>query len=317
MRVVVFGAAGFVGSHLVDRLLGEGYHVTGVDNLITGAARNLAHLDSEPRFDFVEHDVSRPFFADQELAGVLHLASPASPSAYLATPVETLLAGGLGTHNTLGLARRHGARYLLASTSEVYGDPGVHPQREDYWGNVNPVGLRSSYDEAKRYAEALAFAYRRKHRVDAVVARIFNTYGPRMRPDDGRVVSNFVVQALQGEPLTIYGDGTQTRSFCYVDDLVEGLYRLFRSQLAGPVNVGNPSEITILELATAIQEETRSKLAVVNRPLPEDDPARRCPDISLAGRELGWKPQIDLREGVRRTVAYFRRRLQQASAGTG
>ena len=311
MRVVVFGAAGFLGSHLVDRLLKHGCHVTGVDNLITGVARNLAHLEGDSRFDFVEHDVSRPFFVDEKLDGVLHLASPASPSAYLRTPVETLLAGGLGTHNSLGLARRHGARYLLASTSEVYGDPLVHPQREDYWGNVNPIGLRSSYDEAKRYAEALTFAYRRARGLDTVVARIFNTYGPRMRPDDGRVVSNFVVQALRGEPLTVYGDGTQTRSFCYVDDLVEGLFRLFRSELAGPVNVGNPSEITILELATAVQAETGSELALVNRPLPEDDPAKRCPDISLAKRDLGWSPRIDLREGIRKTVAHFRERLRE------
>ncbi len=309
MHAVVLGAAGFLGSHLVDRLIGESWRVTGVDNLITGVARNLSHLRDEPRFDFVEHDVSRPFVVDGNVDGVLHLASPASPSAYLETPVETLLAGGLGTYHTLGLARRHGARYLLASTSEVYGDPLVHPQHEEYWGNVNPIGLRSSYDEAKRYAEALAFAYRRKHGTDAGVARIFNTYGPRMRIDDGRVVSNLVVQALRGEPLTIYGDGTQTRSFCYVDDLVDGLYRLFRSDLAGPVNVGNPREITILELATAIQAETGSSLPLVNEPLPEDDPTRRCPDISLAERALNWRPQIDLREGIRRTVAHFREQL--------
>lgn len=309
MHVVVLGAAGFVGSHLVDRLLGDGHRVTGVDNLITGVARNLDHLRGEPRFDFVKHDVSRPFFVDERVDGVLHLASPASPSDYLASPVETLLAGALGTYHTLGLARRHGARYLLASTSEVYGDPLVHPQHEAYWGNVNPVGLRSSYDEAKRYAEALAFAYRRKHGADTVIARIFNTYGPRMRADDGRVVSNLVVQALQGEPLTIYGDGTQTRSFCYVDDLVECLYRLFRSDLAGPVNVGNPSEITILELATVIQAETGSSLPLVNEPLPEDDPTRRCPDIAQAEQELNWRPQVSLREGVRRTVAHFREQL--------
>lgn len=309
MHAVVLGAAGFLGSHLVDRLLGEGWRVTGVDNLLTGVARNLSHLRDEPRFDFVEHDVSRPFVVDGDVDGVLHLASPASPSAYLETPVETLLAGSLGTYHTLGLARRHGARYLLASTSEVYGDPLVHPQHEEYWGNANPVGLRSSYDEAKRYAEALTFAYRRKHGTDAGVARIFNTYGPRMRTDDGRVVSNLVVQALRGEPLTIYGDGTQTRSFCYVDDLVEGLYRLFRSDLAGPVNVGNPREITILELATAIQAEAGSSLPLVNKPLPEDDPTRRCPDISLAERALNWRPHIDLREGIRRTVAHFREQL--------
>ncbi len=311
MRVVVFGAAGFLGSHLVDRCLSEGYRVVGVDNLCTGASENLAHLVNEPRFDFVEHDICEPFFVEEKVGGVFNLASPASPIVFEVMPVEAMLAGGAGTHHTLGLARRHGARYLLASTSEVYGDPRVHPQPESYWGNVNPVGVRSVYDEAKRYGEALAFAYRRKHGTNAVVARIFNTYGPRMRADDGRVMPNFIVQSLQGEPLTVYGDGTQTRSFCYVDDLVDGLFRLFRSDLAGPVNLGRPDEMTMLELANVIREETGSKVPLVECPLPEEDPARRCPDISLARRELGWNPQVELREGIRKTVEYFRQALRQ------
>lgn len=311
MRVVVFGAAGFLGSHLVDRCLGEGWDVLGLDNLCTGAAENLTHLESEPRFDFVEHDICRPFFVDEKVDGVFNLASPASPIVFDVLPVEAMLTGGAGCHHTLGLARRHGARYLLASTSEVYGDPHVHPQPESYWGNVNPVGVRSVYDEAKRYGEALAYAYRRKHGTDVVVARIFNTYGPRMRIDDGRVMPNFIVQALRSEPLTIYGTGAQTRSFCYVDDLVEGLLRLFCSNLAGPVNLGCPDEMTMRDLADVIREETGSRAPLVKRPLPEDDPTRRCPDISLARRELGWNPGVGLREGVRRTVEHFRQALGQ------
>lgn len=305
-RILITGVAGFLGSHLADRFLADGYAVTGVDNFLTGSRGNLAHLAREPRFDMIEHDISTPLFTEPRVDGVLHFASPASPVDYTDLPIQTLKVGGLGTHNTLGLARRHGARYLLASTSEVYGDPRVHPQPEDYWGNVNPVGPRGVYDEAKRYAEAMTMAYHRAHSLDTRIVRIFNTYGTRMRPRDGRVVSNFIVQGLRGEAMTIYGTGLQTRSFCHVDDQVEGIVRLFHSGCVNPVNVGNPAEFTILELATLVMEETGSSVPPVFRPLPPDDPVVRRPDISTARRELGWAPTIGLREGVRRTIPYFR-----------
>ncbi|MDE2796131.1 MAG: SDR family oxidoreductase [Gemmatimonadota bacterium] len=306
MRILITGAAGFLGSHLVDRFLADGCEVVGVDNFVTGSRDNLEHLEREPRFDLVEHDISRPFFVEPKVDGVLHFASPASPVDYTALPIQTLKVGGLGTHNALGIALRHGARFLLASTSEVYGDPRVHPQTEDYWGNVNPVGPRGVYDEAKRYAEAMTMAYHRAHSLDTRIVRIFNTYGARMRPADGRVVSNFIVQGLRGEAMTIYGTGEQTRSFCHVDDQVEGIVRLFQSERVDPVNIGNPDEFTILDLAVIVRRETGSTTAPVFRPLPPDDPAVRCPDISAARRELGWRPTIGLREGVRKTIPYFR-----------
>lgn len=306
MRILITGAAGFLGSHLVDRFLAEGCEVVGVDNFVTGSRPNLEHLDREPRFDLIEHDISTPLFVEPGVHGVLHFASPASPVDYTALPIQTLKVGGLGTHNALGIALRHGARFLLASTSEVYGDPKVHPQPEDYWGNVNPVGPRGVYDEAKRYAEAMTMAYHRAHSMDTRIVRIFNTYGARMRPADGRVVSNFIVQGLRGEAMTIYGTGEQTRSFCHVEDQVEGIFRLFHSGRADPVNIGNPDEFTILDLAIIVGEETGSRRAPVFHPLPPDDPAVRCPDISAARRDLGWRPTIGLREGVRKTIPYFR-----------
>ena len=306
MRLVVTGAAGFLGSHLTDRLIAAGHTVVGVDNLVTGRLENLAHLADEPAFRFLEHDVADHIDIEVEVDGIFHLASPASPVDYLRLPIQTLKAGALGTRNALGLARAHGARFLLASTSEVYGDPLVHPQPESYWGNVNPVGPRAVYDEAKRFAEAMTMAYRRTHDVDTRIVRIFNTYGPRMRPEDGRVVSNFIIQALRGEPLTIYGDGSQSRSFCYVSDLVEGLVRLFHADLHEPVNLGNPGEFTIRELARLVIEATGSRSAMEARPLPTDDPRVRRPDISLAEAALDWKPRVPLAVGLRRTVAYFR-----------
>lgn len=312
MRILITGAAGFLGSHLVDRFLAEGCEVVGVDNFVTGSRANLDHLEREPRFDLVEHDISRPFFVEPKVDGILHFASPASPVDYTALPIQTLKVGGLGTHNALGIALRYRARFLLASTSEVYGDPQVHPQTEDYWGNVNPVGPRGVYDEAKRYAEAMTMAYHRAHSLDTRIVRIFNTYGARMRPSDGRVVSNFIVQGLRGEAMTIYGTGDQTRSFCHVDDQVEGIVRLFHSERADPVNIGNPDEFTIRDLADIVCRETGSRAAPVFRPLPPDDPAVRCPDISTARRELGWRPTIGLREGVRRTIPYFRGLVEQA-----
>ncbi|WP_428275301.1 UDP-glucuronic acid decarboxylase family protein [Candidatus Palauibacter sp.] len=306
MRLVVTGAAGFLGSHLTDRLLAEGHSVVGIDSLITGTRRNLAHLRDEPRFAFLERDVSEPIEIEGEIEGVFHLASPASPVDYLRFPIQTLKAGALGTRNALGLARASGARLLLASTSEVYGDPLVHPQPETYWGNVNPVGPRSVYDEAKRFAEAITMAYHREYGVDTRIVRIFNTYGPRMRPDDGRVVSNFVVQALRGEPLTVYGDGSQSRSFCYVSDLVEGIWRLFNADVHAPVNLGNPGEYTIRMLSDLVLAATDSASTVEVRPLPEDDPRMRSPDISLASERLDWTPRVPLEAGLKRTVEYFR-----------
>jgi dTDP-glucose 4,6-dehydratase len=313
VRVLITGAAGFLGSHLCDRFLADGHEVVGMDNLITGTRRNLEHLEGDPAFAFVEHDVTRFIDLDDPLDGVLHFASPASPVDYLELPIQTLKVGSLGTHNTLGLAKARGARYLLASTSEVYGDPAVHPQPESYWGHVNPVGPRGVYDEAKRFGEAMTMAYHRAHGVDTRIARIFNTYGPRMRPGDGRVVSNFIVQALRDEPLTVYGDGTQTRSFCYVEDEVEGLYRLFLSEEHDPVNIGNPDEFTILELAELVREVAGGG-AVRRLPLPIDDPKVRQPDIARARAILGWEPATSLREGIERTMPYFRELVQAGGA---
>ncbi|MGH7593125.1 MAG: UDP-glucuronic acid decarboxylase family protein [Gemmatimonadales bacterium] len=306
MRVAITGVAGFVGSHLTDRFLSDGLDVIGFDNFITGRAENVAHLARNPRFEFVEHDVTEPFRVRGPLHGVLHLASPASPPDYQKFPLETLRVGARGTSNSLDLAQAKGARFFLASTSEVYGDPTVHPQPETYWGYVNSVGERSMYDEAKRFAEATTMAYHRSHGVDTRIVRIFNTYGPRMRPHDGRVVSNFVVQALRDEPLTVYGTGQQTRSFCYVSDLVEGIYRLFHSDRVEPTNVGNPGEFTMLELAALVLELTGSTSRLEYRPLPADDPRQRQPDIAVARAVLGWEPTVQLREGLRRTIEYFR-----------
>ena len=306
MRVAITGAAGFLGSHLTDRFLADGHEVIGFDNFITGQARNVAHLAGNPKFRFVQQDVSDPFTVDGSLDGVLHFASPASPPDYQKFPLETLKVGSLGTANGLELAQVHHARFFLASTSEVYGDPTVHPQPESYWGYVNSVGERSMYDEAKRFAEATTMAYHRSHGVDTRIVRIFNTYGPRMRPRDGRVVSNFIVQALMGEPLTVYGHGQQTRSFCYVSDLVEGIYRLFQSDRIEPTNVGNPGEFTVLELAALVLELTGSKSGLEHRPMPADDPKQRKPDISVAKAVLHWEPEVALREGLGRTIEYFR-----------
>lgn len=306
MRVLITGSAGFLGSHLAQRFLEEGHEVVGLDNYVTGSEANTAILAEYDGFEFIRHDVSAPIRIDGRLDGVLHFASPASPVDYLELPIQTLKVGSLGTHNCLGIARAKGARFLLASTSEVYGDPQVHPQHEEYWGHVNPVGPRSVYDEAKRFAEAMTMAYHRHHGVDTRILRIFNTYGPRMRPGDGRVVSNFIVQALRGDPLTIYGDGSQTRSFCYVDDEVEGIWRLFHSDRTDPTNVGNPDEFTIRELADVVLEETGSRSTLERRPLPEDDPKVRRPDISVARDVLGWSPSVPLREGIRQTIPYFR-----------
>jgi dTDP-glucose 4,6-dehydratase len=311
---VVTGGAGFLGSHLCDRLLAEGLRVVAVDNLSTGREENLAHLAGHPRFRFVRHNVCEPLHLDEPVDCVLHFASPASPIDYLELPIQTLKVGSLGTHNCLGLAKAKGARFLLASTSEVYGDPLEHPQSERYWGNVNPVGPRGVYDEAKRFAEALTMAYHRVHRLDIRIVRIFNTYGPRMRLRDGRVVPAFLQQALAGEPLTVFGDGRQTRSFCYVDDLVEGIWRLLESDLALPVNLGNPHEMTILDFARAIRELTASASEIVFQPLPTDDPKVRRPDITLARARLGWEPRVSLDEGLRRTVEHFRGTLQSDHA---
>jgi dTDP-glucose 4,6-dehydratase len=307
VRVLITGAAGFLGSHLSDRFLAEGHEVVGMDNLITGNKANLAHLAQHPRFELIRHDVSRHISWQGPLDAILHFASPASPVDYLDVPIQTLKVGSLGTHNCLGLARATGARFFLASTSEVYGDPQVHPQPETYWGHVNPVGPRGVYDEAKRFAEAITMAYHRFHGLDTRIVRIFNTYGPRMRPRDGRVVSNFIVQALQGEPLTIYGDGSQTRSFCYVTDLIEGIHRLFLSRRHDPTNIGNPLEFTVRQLAELVKELTGSTAPIVQQPLPVDDPKVRQPDIAVARAELGWEPAVPLREGLSRTIEYFRK----------
>lgn len=313
MRVLITGAAGFLGSHLVDRFLTEGHEVVGLDNFITGNPDNIAHLTGHPRFEFLRHNISTYTYIPGHLDGVLHFASPASPVDYLEHPIATLKVGALGTHHALGLAKAKGARFFLASTSEVYGDPLVHPQPESYWGNVNPIGPRGVYDEAKRFAEAMTMAYHRSHGIDTRIVRIFNTYGPRMRPRDGRVVSNFIVQALTGEPLTIYGDGTQTRSFCYVDDEIDGIYRLFMHGDAQPTNIGNPNEFTVRQLAELVVEVTGSRSEIVHCPLPEDDPKVRQPDITRARTMLGWEPKVGLREGVVQTVAYFRKVLGLAT----
>jgi dTDP-glucose 4,6-dehydratase len=308
MRVLVTGAAGFLGSHLADRLLAEGHTVAGVDNLSTGDRENIAHLAAEPRFQFEERDICQPFDLGP-VDYVFNFASPASPPEYLRLGIETLRVGSAGVENTLEIAAKYGAGFLHASTSECYGDPLQHPQTEEYWGHVNPVGPRSVYDEAKRYAEALVMAYHRYRGVNTHLVRIFNTYGPRLHPSDGRVVSNFMMQALRGEPITIYGDGSQTRSFCYVDDLIEGILRLSRSDEHLPVNIGNPDEFTILEVAQAILEVTGSKSEMCLEALPEDDPARRCPDITKARALLGWEPRISLKEGLAMSLDFFKSKV--------
>jgi dTDP-glucose 4,6-dehydratase len=308
-RIVVTGGAGFLGSHLCRALLDRGDQVVALDNMITGSVSNIESLFGRPGFTFVEHDVSQYVWVPGHVDVVMHFASPASPADFERIPIQILKVGGLGTHNCLGLAKAKGARFFLASTSEVYGDPQVHPQPETYWGHVNPIGPRGVYDEAKRYAEAMTMAYHRHHRLDVRIVRIFNTFGPSMRADDGRAVSNFLVQALQGKPITVFGDGSQTRSFCYVDDEIRGFLSLLDSYLTGPVNVGNPDEYTILQLAEMAVEVTGSSSEIVFEPLPVDDPAQRQPDITIARADLGWEPEIDLRTGLTRTAEYFRQVL--------
>ena len=310
---VVTGGAGFLGSHLSDRLLAEGYQVIGIDNLLTGNTRNIEHLAGNADYHFLKHDVTNYIYLPGQVDVVYHMASPASPIDYLQLPIQTLKVGSLGTHNSLGLAKAKGARFLIASTSECYGDPLIHPQKEDYWGNVNPIGPRGVYDEAKRFAEAMTMAYHRFHNVDTKIVRIFNTYGPRMRLEDGRVVPAFIGQALQGQPLTVFGDGSQTRSFCYVSDLIDGIFRLSQSDYHEPVNIGNPGEMTVLQFARAILEFTGSKSEIDFRPLPVDDPKVRKPDIGLAKRLLGWEPKVEFKDGIASTVAYFRQFLSIAS----
>lgn len=310
MRVLITGAAGFLGSHLSDRFIAEGHTVVGMDNLITGNMDNIAHLMGHERFSFIKHDVSNYIYVPGQIDAVLHFASPASPNDYLEFPIPTLKVGSLGTHNTLGLAKAKGARYLLASTSEVYGDPQVNPQPETYWGNVNPIGPRGVYDEAKRFAEAMTLAYQRYHGLETRIVRIFNTYGPRMRLNDGRVVPNFIHQALTNQPITVYGDGSQTRAFQYYSDLVDGIYRLLHSDETLPVNIGNPNEMTIVEFARAVVEIANSKSEIVFvQPTDDrftDDPKQRRPDISKAQRVLGWEPKVQLAEGLKQTLDYFR-----------
>ena len=310
MRILVTGGAGFIGSHLCDRLLAEGHSVIAMDNLITGSTDNIAHLAGHRGFLFVEHDVTNYIYVEGPVDAVLHFASPASPVDYLNYPIQTLKVGALGTHKALGLAKAKNARFLLASTSEVYGDPLIHPQPEEYWGNVNPVGPRGVYDEAKRFAEAMTMAYHRYHGLETRIVRIFNTYGPRMRINDGRVVPNFIFQALHGQPLTIYGQGEQTRSFCYVSDLVEGALRLLNSGENDPTNIGNPTEMTILEFATLVNEITGNPADIIFKPLPEDDPKQRKPDIGKARALLDWDPKVALREGLVATISDYRRRLK-------
>lgn len=316
MRILITGAAGFLGSHLCDRLLAEGHHVVGMDNFITGRAENLAHLAGHEKFHFIRHDVSEFIFVPGKLDAVLHFASPASPNplsplGYVNLPIQTMKAGALGTHNTLGLARANQARFLLASTSEIYGDPLVHPQTETYWGHVDPIGARSVYDEAKRFAEALTMAYHRYHGIDTRIVRIFNTYGPRMHLEDGRALPNFIKQALLGESLTIYGDGLQTRSFCYVDDLIDGIVRLLYSNEHDPVNIGNPEETSILAFAQLISNMIGNTAGIVYKPLDRvgNDPQRRRPDITRALTILKWEPTVRLEEGLRRTIPYFRKEM--------
>jgi len=317
MRIVITGGAGFIGSHLCDRFIAEGHQVVAIDNLITGRLANIQHLLDHPNFEFIRHDVSKPIRVEGPVDVVMHFASPASPKSYQDYPIQTLKVGALGTHNSIGLAKAKGAIFYLASTSEVYGDPEVHPQPESYRGNVSCIGPRAVYDEAKRYAEAMTMAYHRVHGVDTRIVRIFNTFGGRMALDDGRVVPNFVGQALRGEPLTVYGDGSQTRSFCYIDDLVEGIVRLLHVEFHEPVNLGNPQEISILEFAHKINALTGNPGGIVFKPLPPDDPTRRCPDITRARELLGWEPQIDLDEGMRRTIAWFQQQISGARAVPG
>src|SRR2546426_640018 len=309
MRSLVTGGTGFIGSHLCEFLLARGHEVVCMDNLLTGAMDNIAGFSAAPGFSFVRHDVTEYIRVEGPLEYVLHFASPASPRDYLEMPIQTLKVGALGTHKALGLAKAKGATFLLASTSEVYGDPLVHPQRESYWGNVNPIGPRGVYDEAKRFAEALTVAYRSAHGVDTKIARIFNTYGPRMRLNDGRAIPAFMTQALSGKPLTVFGDGSQTRSFCYIDDTVEGIYRLLMSDHPGPMNLGNPNEMSLLDMARTIIRLTRSRSRIVHRPLPTDDPKVRQPDITLARKALAWSPRVGLEAGLRRTLRHFRDRL--------
>lgn len=313
MRVLVTGAAGFLGSHICDFLLARGHQVVGVDNFITGSVENIEHLFGRDDFLFIKHDVTNYLHVPGRLDAVMHFASPASPIDYMKFPIPTLKVGALGSHKALGLAKEKGAVFMLASTSEVYGDPQSSPQKEDYWGNVNPVGPRGVYDEAKRFAEAMTMAYHRFHDVDVRIVRIFNTYGPRMRLDDGRAVPNFMSQALRGKPLTLYGDGSQTRSLCYVDDLVRGLYALLRSGLNTPVNLGNPEELTMLELARTVKRICGSKSRIIYKPLPQDDPRVRRPDITLARKKLGWSPKVSLEQGLENTLAYFRASMAGAS----
>jgi dTDP-glucose 4,6-dehydratase len=308
-KILITGGAGFLGSHLCDRFLAEGYRVIAMDNLITGNLKNIQHLFGNDDFRFVKHDVTNYTYVEGELDYVLHFASPASPIDYLQLPIQTLKVGALGTHKILGLAKDKGARVLIASTSEVYGDPLIHPQQEDYWGNVNPIGVRGVYDEAKRFQEAMTMAYHRYHGVETRIVRIFNTYGPRMRLDDGRVLPAFMGQALRGEDLTVFGDGSQTRSFCYVDDLIEGIYRLLHSDYTDPVNIGNPAEITILDFAKEIVKLTDSKSTIAFKPLPQDDPKIRKPNIERAREVLKWEPQVDRSEGLKRTLEYFKEEI--------
>jgi len=310
---IVTGGAGFLGSHLCDRLLAEGHRVVALDNLSTGNIENIAHLAGKERFRFIKQDVTEHLFYPGRVDFVFHFASPASPIDYLELPIPTLKVGALGTHKALGLACAKKARFVLASTSEVYGDPLVHPQTEDYWGNVNPIGPRGVYDEAKRFAEAITFAYHRFHHVDTKIARIFNTYGPRMRLRDGRVVPAFISQALRGKPLTVFGDGSQTRSFCYVSDLIDGIYRLAMSKEHGPINIGNPAELTVREFAGRILKITGSRSKIIHKSLPVDDPKQRQPDIHRAKALLGWKPRISLEDGLKQTIIYFRKRIKSTT----
>jgi dTDP-glucose 4,6-dehydratase len=309
VRTLITGGAGFIGSHLCERFLAEGHDVVAVDNLITGDLANLDPFRGNPRFKFIGHDISNPLKLRDKIDNILHFASPASPVDYLEFPIQTLKVGSLGTHNALGLAKHHGSRFLLASTSEVYGDPLEHPQTESYWGNVNPVGIRGVYDEAKRFSESMTMAYHRVHGVNTHIVRIFNTYGERMRLNDGRVLPNFMYQALMGEPLTVYGDGNQTRSFQYVSDLVEGIFRLLFTEMHDPVNIGNPAEITILQFAEEILKLAGSASKIEHRPLPQDDPKVRQPDITKARAVLGWEPKVGRDEGLKRTMAYFKKKL--------
>ena len=313
MRILITGGAGFIGSHLCDRLLRDGNEVISVDNLITGASSNIEHLQTNKHFRFIRHDMSKPLELADAVDYILHFASPASPPDYLKYPIQTMKVGSLGTLNALGMAKSKKAKFLLASTSEVYGDPQEHPQKETYWGHVNPVGPRGVYDEAKRFSEALTMAYHREHGIQTHIIRIFNTYGPRMRTKDGRAIPAFFSQAMRGEPITVFGDGSQTRSFCYVDDLVEGITRLMAVDYALPVNLGNPEEYTILELAQRIIDVTKSSSRIVFKPLPQDDPKQRCPDIHVAQSKLDWQPTMPLQEGLTKTIPWFTKAMQGAS----